>query len=81
MLERIEILKIFMLPDGFEIEVHPLIPRDEGEFIRDRLAEMLPVLAAQIGDPATARKFPMADGNAYGVLFEVTNRDQTKKPH
>ena len=81
MSERIEILKIFMLPDGFEIEVHPLIPRDEGEFVRDRLAEMLPVLATQIGDPETARKFSMAKGNAYGVLYEVTNRDKTKKPH
>jgi hypothetical protein len=81
MSERVEILKIFMLPDGFEIEVHHLIPRDEGEFVRDRLAEMLPILATQIGDPETARKFSMDQGNAYGVLYEVTNRDKTKKPH
>jgi len=70
-----------MLQDGFEIEVHPLIPREEGAFVRDRLAEMLPVLAMQIGDPETARKFPMAKGNAYGVLYEIIDRDQTKKPH
>jgi hypothetical protein len=81
MSERVEILRIFMLQDGFEIEVHPLIPREEGAFVRDRLAEMLPVLVEQIADPETARKIPMVKGNAYGVLYEITDRDQTKKPH
>jgi hypothetical protein len=79
--ESVLILEIHMMTDGFQIEVHPLVAADEGQFVRDRLAELLPELAKQLKNPSAPREIDVADGHARAILYEVTGNPDRKKAH
>jgi hypothetical protein len=82
MSQGIDVMKIVMLPDGFKIEIHPLVVEEEGAFVRDRLVEMLPAILKQLKDPDQVQEIPMDDGNVVGVLWPIqTNSNPNKKAH
>jgi hypothetical protein len=61
--KEISIFEVFMLPDGFGVSIHPLIETEEGEFVRNRLAEMLPEIAKQILNPTPITEIAVEGGN------------------
>jgi hypothetical protein len=79
--ESFVILQIHMLMDGFQIELHPIVAANEGQFIRDRLAELLPELAKQLKNPVDVREIGIADGQARAILFKITGNPDRKKAH
>jgi len=80
MSEGVEVMKIVMYPDGFQIEMHPLVAEPEGEFVRDRLAELMPAILKQLKNPDQVQEVSIDGGNAHGVLWPVqTNSNPNKK--
>lgn len=61
--KEISIFEVFMLRDGFGVSIHPLIETEEGEFVRNRLAEMLPEIAKQILNPTLITEIAGEGGN------------------
>lgn len=80
--KRVEVMAVYMFEDGFSIEVHPLVTTEDGEFVKDRLIEFLPVFAKQLKNPDSVNQVKMEDGTAYGVLWPVyTHNENRKKPN
>lgn len=67
----ISIFEVVMLPDGFGVSTHPLLDTEEGEFVRHRLAEMLPELAKQLINPTSVESFEIDDGIVQGTIVMV----------
>jgi hypothetical protein len=77
--KRVEVLAVYMFEDGFSIEVHPLVTTDDGEFVRDRLIELLPVFAKQLKNPDSVREVKTENGISYGVLWPVHSNNENRK--
>lgn len=60
--KQISIFEVVMLPDGFGVSIHPLIETEEWEFVRNRLAEMLPEIAKQILNPSAVTEVAIDGG-------------------
>ena len=81
-MNKIEILTIYMLEDGFQIEAHPLISEPDGEFVRERLIDMLPVIVQQLKNPYDAHKVKNSKGDEYGVLWPIQGlQEPNRKPN
>ena len=81
-MNKIEVLAIYMLEDGFQIEAHPLVTTPDGEFVRERLIDMLPVIVKQLKNPYDAHKVKNSKGDEYGVLWPIQNlQEPNRKPN
>ena len=78
-MNKIEVLAIYMLEDGFQIEAHPLITTPDGEFVKERLIDMLPVIVQQLKNPDDTHKVKNSDGHEYGVLWPIYSSQEANK--
>jgi hypothetical protein len=79
--KEISLLEILMLPDGFAVKAHPMLHNPDMGFVRNRLVEILPVLAEQLRSPSETAVIEIKEGELTGAILMVNQDFMAKTKH